>query len=166
MTSYLLKDTQEHRHQTRRHADQVQVDGIALRVRKLDKHSFTTDIGGRAVRLQAVTHGDHIHVQLNGRACLIERVDPTRSKRNAHDGGGRGAVAPMPGVVVSWLVQPGVAVTRGAALVVIESMKLQMTIEAPEDGVLEDLPFREGQTFPRGAVLALIRADRLEGEPA
>jgi acetyl/propionyl-CoA carboxylase alpha subunit len=166
MTSYLLKDNQEHRHQTRRYADQVHVNGIALRVRAIDKHSFATQIDGQAVRLQATTDGDHIHVQLNGRACLIERVDPTRSKRNAHDGGGRSAVAPMPGVVVSWLVQPGVAVTRGAALLVIESMKLQMTIETPEDGVLEDLPFREGQTFPRGAVLALIRADRPEGEAA
>ena len=165
MTSYLLKDTQEHRHQTRRHADQVHVDGIALRVRTLDKHSFATAIDGQAVRLQAVTDGDRIHLQLNGRTCLIERVDPTRSTRNGN-GGGRGAVAPMPGVVVSWLVQPGVAVTRGAALLVIESMKLQMTIEAPEDGVLQDLPFGAGQTFPRGAVLALIRADHLEGEPA
>jgi 3-methylcrotonyl-CoA carboxylase alpha subunit len=166
MTSYLLKDAQEHRHQTRRHADQVHVDSVAVRVRTLGKHGFATDIAGQAVRLQAVTDGDRIHVQLNGRTCLIERVDPTRSTRQGHVGSGRGAIAPMPGVVVSWLVQPGVAVTRGAALLVIESMKLQMTIEAPEDGMLEDLPFTQGQTFPRGAVLALIRAERPEGEAA
>ena len=166
MTSYLLKGVQEHRHQTRRHADQVHVDGVAVRVRTLGKHGFATDIAGQAVRLQAVTDGDRIHVQLNGRACLIERVDPTRSTRQEHVGGGRGAVAPMPGVVVSWLVQPGVAVTRGAALLVIESMKLQMTIEASQDGVLHELPFREGQTFQRGAVLALIRSEGDTGVPA
>ena len=45
-------------------------------------------------------------------------------------------------------------------------MKLQMTIEASQDGVLHELPFKEGQTFQRGAVLALIRSEGGTGVPA
>ncbi|MCY1539606.1 Glutaconyl-CoA decarboxylase subunit gamma [compost metagenome] len=65
----------------------------------------------------------------------------------------------MPGVVVGWLAEPGSRVQAGDALLVIESMKLQMTIEAPQSGTLEDLPFQPGQTFQRGAVLARVRPE-------
>ena len=40
-----------------------------------------------------------------------------------------------------------------SALLVIESMKLQMTIGAAADGVVAELPLAVGQTFQRGAVL-------------
>jgi biotin carboxyl carrier protein len=33
-----------------------------------------------------------------------------------------------------------------------------MTIEAPQDGILDSLPFQPGQTFQRGAVLAHVGA--------
>jgi biotin carboxyl carrier protein len=46
---------------------------------------------------------------------------------------------------------------------VIESMKLQMTIEAAQDGMLEELPFTQGQTFQRGATLARVRPDSQNG---
>jgi len=69
----------------------------------------------------------------------------------------------MPGVVVSWLTLPGKLVKKGMPLLVIESMKLQMTIEASQDGILEDLPFIEGQTFQRGATLARVRSDSQNG---
>ena len=60
---------------------------------------------------------------------------------------------------MSWLATPGAQVVAGDALLVIESMKLQMTIEAPQSGALEDLPFQPGQTFQRGAVLARVRPE-------
>ena len=69
----------------------------------------------------------------------------------------------MPGVVVSLLALPGTLVKKGTPLLVIESMKLQMTIEATLDGMLEELPFAEGQTFQRGASLARVRPDSQNG---
>jgi biotin carboxyl carrier protein len=38
-------------------------------------------------------------------------------------------------------------------------MKLQMTIEAPQSGTLQDLPFQPGQSFQRGAVLARVHPE-------
>jgi biotin carboxyl carrier protein len=69
----------------------------------------------------------------------------------------------MPGVVVSWLQLPGSSVAAGTPLLVIESMKLQMTIEATQAGILENLPFAEGQTFQRGATLAFVRSENPSG---
>jgi biotin carboxyl carrier protein len=37
-----------------------------------------------------------------------------------------------------------------------------MTIEAPQGGTLEDLPFQPGQTFQRGAVLARVRPEEAQ----
>lgn len=159
MTTYLLQADPERRHQAMRRGGSVQVDGVSLDVRAVEAHSFIVHVDGRPTRVRGVAHGDRIHLQLHGRTCLIERVDPTRSS-SATSGVGQGsAMAPMPGVVVNWLTQPGLRVVAGDPLLVIESMKLQMTIEAPQSGILEDLPFSEGQTFGRGAVLARVRAE-------
>jgi len=159
MTTYVLQADPGQRHQTAKRGNLVHVDGAALRVRALDASSFITDVGGRPTRIRGIAHGDTVHLQLNGRTCLINRIDPTRAGAAAAGAASGSATAPMPGVVVNWLVQPGCAVQAGEALLVIESMKLQMTIEAPQTGWLEDLPFNEGQTFHRGAVLARVRTE-------
>ncbi len=166
MTTYLLKAAVAQRHQTHHRDGFVHVDNAALRVQSIDATTYSINVGGHSTRLRAVAHGDTVYVQLKGRASVIERVDPTRSGVSGASEGGGGAHAPMPGVVVSWLTQPGSTVKKGTALLVIESMKLQMTIDAYQDGVLEDLPFAEGQTFQRGAVLARIRSENMEGESA
>ena len=166
MTLYLFKTSAGHRHSTRKVGPAVEVDGTSLRLRALDGHTFITDGGSGSLRVHAVAHGDVIHAQVNGRACIIERLDPTRVSAADSGGGSGDAQAPMPGVVVSWLVQPGSRVSAGDALLVIESMKLQATITAPSEGILEQLPFAVGQTFHRGAVLAHVRQEDSAGEAA
>lgn len=163
MTTYVFNATTSTRHQTSRRGELVSVDGAKLRVRTLDVNSFVTDVKGRPTHIRSVAHGDTIHLHLNGRSCLVHRVDPTTAGAAAASEAGGGAIAPMPGVVISWLVQPGAQVQAGDALLVIESMKLQMTISAPHAGLLEEMPVKEGQTFQRGAVLARVR---LEGASA
>lgn len=163
MTTYVFNATTSSRHQTSKRGDLVSVDGAKLRVRTLESNSFVTDVMGRPTHIRSVANGDTIHLHINGRSCLVNRVDPTTAGASAASEAGGGAIAPMPGVVVNWLVQPGGHVQSGDALLVIESMKLQMTISAPHAGLLEDMPVKEGQTFQRGAVLARVR---LEGASA
>jgi 3-methylcrotonyl-CoA carboxylase alpha subunit len=66
------------------------------------------------------------------------------------------ARAPMPGVVVSVNAAPGDSVLAGAVLVVIESMKLETQIRAPQDGVVERIHVKIGENFERDAVLATL----------
>ena len=56
------------------------------------------------------------------------------------------------------LVGPGQAVKQGDALLVIESMKLQMTIAATLDGQVAELPLAAGQTFQRNNLLVRLQA--------
>lgn len=166
MTDFLFKASPEHRHRSRSSGTSLSIDGIPVSVRATGRLAFVVDVGSRPTRVHAVADGDIVHVHLNGRACRVERVDPTRSGATAGAGTQDGLQAPMPGVVVSWLAEAGRSVAKGEALLVIESMKLQMTIDAPRDGVLQEFPFAVGQTFQRGAVLARITADDEEGVSA
>ena len=163
MTTYVIQGSAGPSHQTRKHGTDVVVDDTRLAVRTLRPHVFGVQHASETYKLHAVTHGDSVYVQLNGRACRVDRVDPTRAHAGAAAHGGGISQAPMPGVVVSWLTRPGSWVMAGTPLLVIESMKLQMTIEATQEGVLEDLPFTEGQIFQRGATLARVRPDTPTG---
>ena len=113
--------------------------------------------------MHAVADGDTIHLHMNGRAWRVDRIDPSRAAAGAGGSGAGDAHAPMPGAVISWVARPGDRVREGDALLVIESMKLQMTITAGRDGILQALPVEPGKTFQRGAVLARIGP---EGEGA
>ena len=44
--------------------------------------------------------------------------------------------APMPGMVISVPVQPGLAVKKGDVLLILESMKMQNELRSPRDGTV------------------------------
>jgi biotin carboxyl carrier protein len=148
------------RHHVHVHADGVQVDDARLAVRSLGEGSFITTINGRSEKGLAVAHGDAVYVQLRGRAWRIEKIDPTRSSTGSAAGAAGLSVAPMPGVVVSLHAQVGQRVAQGETLLVIESMKLQMTIAAAADCTVVELPVSVGQSFQRGAVLARTEVEQ------
>lgn len=156
MTTLVFSDASAERHEVRRRGEHMQVDDVRIAVRELGRGEFAALIDGRSERLWAVAHGDAIHVQLRGRAFRLERLDPVRSRAAATSASAGASLAPMPGVVVSVLGEIGQAVRQGDALLVIESMKLQMSIAAAADGVVAELPFAAGQSFQRGAVLLRI----------
>lgn len=162
MTSYIFRSDPGRRHQVLKRGDQIFVDDTELTVRTLDPSHYLAPVGSRPAHVRVAAHGDTLYLQLNGRSCVVERVDPTRSTTSGGATSQGSATAPMPGVVVSWIAQPGAPVQAGDALLVIESMKLQMTIEAPQNGTLEALPFQPGQTFQRGAVLARVRPEETQ----
>jgi len=61
--------------------------------------------------------------------------------------------APMPGKVVSFAVQAGDTVQKGQALAVLEAMKMEHTIAAPQDGVVAELLYAPGDQVVEGAEL-------------
>lgn len=123
---------------------------------------------GRAGASEIVIDGENIGVTrgFSGEAQFVRvggrtfeaRVD-TFEGSGAGGGAGQDAIkAPMPGAVVRIHKLPGDAVTRGEAVVTIESMKLQTTLAAPRDGVIEALFCEEGGAFEKDAVVARLVA--------
>ena len=72
--------------------------------------------------------------------------------------------APMPinvqahitGTIWKIEVQPGDPVEEGQTLVIIESMKMEMPVEAPSAGMVESISVAEGQAVEEGAILLTL----------
>ena len=60
------------------------------------------------------------------------------------------------GRVVSWLKSEGDAIEAGEAIMVVESDKADMDVEAFEDGILAKILTGEGESAEVGAVVALV----------
>jgi acyl-CoA carboxylase subunit alpha len=65
-------------------------------------------------------------------------------------------LAPMPGTVVRVLASTGDTVTAGAALVVLEAMKMEHTVAAPVDGIVGELHVAPGDQVEMRQVLAVV----------
>jgi 3-methylcrotonyl-CoA carboxylase alpha subunit len=59
----------------------------------------------------------------------------------------------MPGLVLSVSCAPGDQVKKGDPLMVLTAMKLEQTIAAPRDGVIEEVFFSAQDQVAEGAVL-------------
>jgi biotin carboxyl carrier protein len=59
-------------------------------------------------------------------------------------------------VVFQVAVTEGTPVSAGEPIVVLESMKMEIPVEAPRDGVVRSLRVAEGQTVQEGDVVALL----------
>ncbi len=57
-----------------------------------------------------------------------------------------------------WKIEkkPGDAVSEGDTVVILESMKMEMPVEAPSDGTIQEIKVKEGQSVNEGAVVAVI----------
>ena len=81
------------------------------------------------------------------------RYAPLVGDDDAAPSGDASLEAPMPGTVVQLRVQPGTAVSAGETLVVLESMKMEISIASPRDGSIAAVHVAAGDQVERGAVL-------------
>ncbi|WP_177431979.1 acetyl-CoA carboxylase biotin carboxylase subunit [Pseudomonas sp. o96-267] len=118
----------------------------------LQDEELLADIDGTRQRLRAIRKGETLYLQWQGELHAITRFDPIAAAEASHAQQG-GLSAPMNGSIVRVLVEPGQAVEAGTALVVLEAMKMEHSIRAPEAGTVKALYCREGEMVSEGAVL-------------
>ncbi len=98
-------------------------------------------------------------LEIGGDRWEVEVVDErTRYIRSLTAGAERqrGLVilrAPMPGLVVRVLVEPGQEVAAGAGLVVLEAMKMENELKTPAAGTVGAVRAEAGQAVEKGQVL-------------
>ncbi len=95
---------------------------------------------------------DTVHVFASHGATQITVIDLLAHAGEVHGEAGR-LTAPMPGKVVSFAVQAGDTVKKGQALAVMEAMKMEHTIAAPADGVVQELLYAPGDQVTEGSEL-------------
>lgn len=114
-------------------------------------------INGNRHVAYVVQHGELAYVHACGRAWTINLHDPVRDS-GKQDQAGDYCIAPMPGTVAGIKVAVGDPVSDGQTLIVIESMKMQMNLNAERDGVVAEVCCALGETFERDAVLVKLAA--------
>jgi pyruvate carboxylase len=65
--------------------------------------------------------------------------------------------APIPGLIVTLAVSVGQKVEKGEKLLMMEAMKMQTTVYAPADGVVDELPIQIGDTVESKDLLVKLR---------
>ena len=67
-----------------------------------------------------------------------------------------GLVAPMPGKVVDLKVKAGSKVKKGDTLVILEAMKMEHQVKAPEDGKISKVLIKKEDQLENGALLMVL----------
>lgn len=115
------------------------------------------EFAGERSTAQVHVTGEARHIFTPRGAAVLQLQDPLAHAGEGHSEGGR-LTAPMPGKVVSFAVKAGDAVTKGQALAVMEAMKMEHTIAAPADGVVQELLYAPGDQVAEGAELIRMEA--------
>ncbi|MCZ4304884.1 acetyl/propionyl/methylcrotonyl-CoA carboxylase subunit alpha [Zoogloeaceae bacterium G21618-S1] len=114
-----------------------------------DRGLLRVELDGMRMDATVVAANEKRHVFFHGRAWQLSNVDPLHY---SGEGGGAegGLLAPMPGKVISLIAKEGVAVEKGAPLLILEAMKMEHTINAPAAGTVKAFRFMVGDQVGDG----------------
>ncbi len=126
--------------------------GVDVTARDLGDGAISAGFAGDRSEATVIRHRDELHVFLAGRSWRLGVVDPMAAVADA-EAGVESLRAPMPGKIVALRVEPGAAVERGQALLVMEAMKMEHTIRAPADGTVAAIHFKVGEQVDEGVEL-------------
>ena len=68
-----------------------------------------------------------------------------------------GLIAPMPGKVIDLKVKLGSKIKKGQTLVILEAMKMEHSVNAIQDGVIDELFVKKNDQVENGALLMVIK---------
>ncbi|WP_353409906.1 acetyl/propionyl/methylcrotonyl-CoA carboxylase subunit alpha [Pseudoteredinibacter isoporae] len=145
------------------------------------RHGQTTyliDMGGDVISAQGRLEGNHLRADLNGhrlsatvashdggfslytsKGAVSFKVAKPDTGEDLDTAGEGGLTAPMNGTMVTHLVAVGDSVKKDDALLVMEAMKMEHTIRAPADGVVNSFFFQPGELVDGGALLLDFTAE-------
>ncbi len=103
---------------------------------------------GRHEQIHMAGHidGDKRQMWINGRSLSYQRV----RERGDADMGDASLAATIPAIVSEILVQVGDVVTAGDKLILLESMKMIIPIQAPYDGTVTAINCEAGESVQAG----------------
>jgi 3-methylcrotonyl-CoA carboxylase alpha subunit len=111
----------------------------------------------KQIRAAGVRDGDKRQLWANGRLVNYERVREGAAEQGP--GAGASLSASIPAVVSEILVAVGTAVKTGEKLILLESMKMVIPIQAPHDGVVTAIHCQVGEAVQPGFQLIGLESE-------
>jgi acetyl/propionyl-CoA carboxylase alpha subunit len=130
------------------------VDGeaVSVDVERVAPGTYVVKDGDARRTFHCVRDGAVVHVAWNGHVYRVEeQPEGARAGQRREKGG---LVATMPGKVIAVKAAAGQAVRKGDEIVVVEAMKMENALRAPQDGTVKAVHVKVGDMVGPGAVLA------------
>ena len=112
--------------------------------------TIDADLGGNRTRATVVRRAGELTVFAFGGSHRLQFEAHDTIEEEDPSGG---LVSPLPGAVIRVLIKDGEAVQKGQALMIIEAMKMEHTIAAPQSGTVKRIYFAAGEQVAEGAQL-------------
>jgi 3-methylcrotonyl-CoA carboxylase alpha subunit len=131
-----------------------QMGSVTLSFEQPSAHEVLLEMDGKRRRAFLAANGDEIYVCLDGRTWLFKSVDESAQSvaKTSQETSDR-IVALMPGLVTKIYVRQGDRVQKGQPVVVLEAMKMENTLVAPQSSVIRQVKVSERMQVDAGAVL-------------
>lgn len=118
--------------------------------------AFHAVIDGEAMDAVVLRNGGHLSVHYDGGVFDLGWKDPLDAGSALEEKSGK-LTAPMPGRVVAVHVKQGSEVKKGQPLVIIEAMKMEHTLIAPVDGIIDRIGANVGDRVDEGLELVAFK---------
>ena len=129
-------------------------DGTEARVHAWSREGIDAEIGGHRSQARITRAGTQLIVQ-GPRGDVAFDEQPRFVLPGSEDDVG-GFVAQMPGKVIDLRVSAGDPVTAGDILIVLEAMKMEHPMRAPEDGTVAEVRVAQGEQVEAGTRLLVV----------
>lgn len=124
---------------------------------RIDGDALYVSIDGYRSHATIARNGNEISLYRQNGAFNFTYIQPDCGNNDNNEDHG-GLIAPMNGTMVSVLVKAGDIVKQGQPLMIMEAMKMEHTIKAPNDGSIEALYYAEGDMVDGGNELLAFTA--------
>lgn len=134
---------------------QYQDETLKLSVKKLNDHQLVINDGQHQYKAWLESHGDS-QTLYTEHGCITLDPYPWQPVSNTLSSAGPKLTAPMPATIVAILKNKGDSIKAGDRLIILEAMKMEHTVHAPFDGLLEELFYEIGDQVNEGVELGRI----------
>ena len=129
---------------------------VEITVLAMDKHKASLRVDGTILAVTSMSSvKGQLHCSIEGRDALFKDMIILDGMSDVNVGGGR-VTAPMHGLLLEVLVEPGDPVVKGQTLAVLEAMKMHYEIQAEIDGTVAEVSAVAGKQVAVDDVLIEI----------
>ena len=129
---------------------------VEITVLAIDKHKASLRVDGTILAVTSMSSvKGQLHCSIEGRDALFKDMIILDGMSDVNVGGGR-VTAPMHGLLLEVLVEPGDLVVKGQTLAVLEAMKMHYEIQAEIDGTVAEVSAVAGKQVAVDDVLIEI----------
>ena len=111
---------------------------------------YTVEVEGKSYTVAVTDGGDVSAIAAAGSSAVSAPAGPAVTT------GGEPVAAPLAGMVVKILVQPGQQVAEGESIAILEAMKMETSVSAPAAGQIVEVRAKSGDSVAVGDVLVTL----------